>query len=91
MVKVFPFFLMQKHQPEVLAMVDQKRNRRKNSEEENEDEGVQQAMRWSLSEGWSLLLHLLDKRQEVLQLAAEFYHWLVEVQRLVNICISGIL
>lgn len=91
-VKVLPFFLLQKHQQEVLAMVDQKtRSRRRSSEEENEGEGVRQAMRWSLSEGWSLLLHLLGKRQEVLQLAADFYHWLVEVQRLVNISITGIL
>lgn len=90
-VKVFAFFLLQKHQQEVLAMVDQKRKSRwRSSEEENKKE-VLQAMRWSLSEGWSLLLHLLGKRREVLQLAADFYHWLVEVQRLVKICISSIL
>lgn len=68
--------------------MDQKR---RSSEEEDGEEGVRQAMRWSLSEGWSLLLHLLDKRKEVLRLAADFYHSLVEVRRLVNISICGIL
>lgn len=83
MVKVFPFFLLQKHQQEVLAIVDRKRR----SSSEEEEEGVRQAMKCSLSEGWSLLLHLLDKRKEVLRLAADFYHSLVEVRRFVNITI----
>lgn len=51
---------------------------------------MRQAMKCSLSEGWSLLLHLLDKRKEVLRLAADFYHSLVEVRRFVNITINGI-
>lgn len=85
-VQVFSLFL-QKHQQEILAVVDQK----KRSSEDEDDEGVQQAMRWSLNEGWSLLLNLLDKRMAVLRLAADFYRSLVEVWRLVNINILGIL
>lgn len=85
-VKVFPFFFLQKHQQEVLAIVEQKR---RSSSNEEEEEGVRQAMRRSLSEGWSLLLHLLHKRKEVLLLAADFYRSLVEVQRLLNISTCG--
>lgn len=76
---VFPPPSPQEHQPEVLAAVDAKRSRRRGGGEE--EEGVWRAMRWSLSEGWSLLLHLLDRRREALRLAADFYHWLAEVRR----------
>ncbi|XP_075994665.1 LOW QUALITY PROTEIN: uncharacterized protein ccdc141 [Genypterus blacodes] len=42
-------------------------------EEEVQEEEVYEAMAASLSEGWTLLIHLLERRQEVLTLAAEFY------------------
>lgn len=67
-----------------MAVVDKKRKSSNGEEEDEEEEGVRQAMRWSLSEGWSLLLHLLHKRKEVLLLAADFYRSLVEVRRLIN-------
>lgn len=52
-------------------------NRRQSEKKKNKDiekeEEVDKAMEASLSEGWSLLLHLLDRRQEVLMLAADFF------------------
>lgn len=65
--------------------------RRSGDDEEHEDEeeeGVRKAMRWSLSEGWALLLHLLDKRREVLRLAADFYCSLVEVLVNIGTCVE---
>ncbi|XP_071328802.1 coiled-coil domain-containing protein 141 isoform X2 [Trachinotus anak] len=50
------------------GMMEQKRNKKKEEEEE-----VYKAMGVSLSEGWSLLLRLLERRQEVLMLASDFY------------------
>ncbi len=49
-------------------IVEQKKNRKQEEEEE-----LCKAMEASLSEGWLLLLHLLERRQEVLRLASEFY------------------
>lgn len=47
-------------------------------------EEVYKAMGASLNEGWSLLLRLLERRQEVLTLAADFYHRALEVGSLLN-------
>lgn len=79
---------LQKHKQEVLAVVDKSRQaeqRRRVDEgvkkrRKQEEEGrVHEAMRASLSEGWSLLLRLLDRRREVLRLASHFYQRLLEV------------
>lgn len=40
---------------------------------EEEEEGLYKAMTVSVEEGWSLLLHLLHRKQEVLLMASEFY------------------
>lgn len=85
---------LQKHEQEVLAVVDKSRQaeQRRRADEgvkkrskRREEEGVHEAMRSSLSEGWSLLLRLLDRRQEVLRLASHFYQRLLEVP----MCISS--
>ena len=47
--------------------------------EEEEEMELKEAMGASLSEGWSLLLHLLHRRQEVLMMASDFYHRALEV------------
>ncbi|XP_035532529.1 uncharacterized protein ccdc141 [Morone saxatilis] len=54
-------------------MVEQKRNKKQEEEEE-----VYKAMAASLKEGWLLLLRLLEKRQEVLMLASDFYRRALE-------------
>ncbi|KAM9346895.1 uncharacterized protein ccdc141 [Symphorus nematophorus] len=77
---------LKKHESEVLSAVEKSRQteqRRRRDEgtmelkrskkQEEEEEGVYEAMNASLSEGWSLLLRLLERRQEVLTLAADFY------------------
>ncbi|XP_040912581.1 uncharacterized protein LOC121194074 isoform X2 [Toxotes jaculatrix] len=61
---------LRKHEREVLAVVEQRRSKK--------NEEVYKAMAASLSEGWSLLLHLLERRQEVLMLASDFYHRALE-------------
>lgn len=43
------------------------------AEQKKREEEVDKAMGMSLSEGWSLLLHLLQRRQEVLMLASDFF------------------
>lgn len=40
---------------------------------EEKEEGLYKAMAASVEEGWSLLLHLLHRKQEVLLMASEFY------------------
>ncbi|KAG7233600.1 hypothetical protein INR49_006815 [Caranx melampygus] len=50
------------------GMMEQRRKKKKDEAE------VYKAMGASLREGWLLLLNLLDKRQEVLMLASDFYH-----------------
>lgn len=57
------------------GMMEQRRKKQKDEEE------VYKAMGSSLREGWSLLLHLLNRRQEVLMLAADFYRRTQEVGR----------
>lgn len=82
--------LSQKHEREVLAVVEKSRQakqRRRGDEgvmeqkrsKKQEEEGVYKAMGASLSEGWLLLLRLLERRQEVLQLASDFYCRALEV------------
>ncbi|RVE57819.1 hypothetical protein OJAV_G00203180 [Oryzias javanicus] len=79
---------LKKHENEVLTVVEKKaeeskrRNQgvteqRKNRKWEQE-EGLKLAMKTSLTEGWSLLLHLLERRLEVLKLASDFYHQATE-------------
>lgn len=51
----------------------------KKSKKQEEEDGLQKAMVASLNEGWSLLLRLLERRQEVLKLASEFYCRALEV------------
>ncbi|XP_038575928.1 titin homolog isoform X2 [Micropterus salmoides] len=60
---------LKKHEKEVLSVVDKR---------QEEEEQVYKAMGASLNEGWSLLLRLLERRQEVLTLAADFYHRALE-------------
>ncbi|XP_068592421.1 coiled-coil domain-containing protein 141 isoform X2 [Cebidichthys violaceus] len=78
---------LKKHEGEVLAVVEknqqteQLRRRRRNegliehkrTKKQEEEEEVHKAMVASLTEGWSLLLRLLQRRQEVLLLAKDFY------------------
>lgn len=53
------------------------------------EEGLSHAMAASLTEAWSLLLHLLQRRQEVLAMASEFYRSASEVSELPNISSLG--
>ncbi|XP_023253042.1 coiled-coil domain-containing protein 141 [Seriola lalandi dorsalis] len=82
---------LKRHESEVLAVVEngrQTEQRRKRREErmteqkwkkkKEEEEEVYKAMGVSLSEGWSLLLRLLQRRQEVLMLASDFYRRALE-------------
>ncbi|XP_076603855.1 uncharacterized protein LOC143330952 isoform X2 [Chaetodon auriga] len=82
---------LKKHEREVLAVVEKNRQaeqrrrreegtaeKRRNKKQEEEEEEVHKAMEASLVEGWSLLLRLLQRRQEVLMLAAEFYRRALE-------------
>ncbi|XP_068185914.1 coiled-coil domain-containing protein 141-like [Antennarius striatus] len=67
---------LKKHEHDVLAVVEESQRRKRRDwmlTQRDGEEGVYKAMGSSLSEGWSLLLHLLNKRQEVLKLASEFY------------------
>lgn len=54
------------------------------------EEGLYEAMAASLMEAWSLLLHLLHLRQEVLMMASEFYCRASEVSNLPNISVSSL-
>jgi len=54
----------------------------KRTKKQEEEQEVHEAMVASLTEGWSLLLRLLHRRQEVLRLAADFYRRAAEVRRL---------
>ncbi|XP_026151662.1 coiled-coil domain-containing protein 141 isoform X2 [Mastacembelus armatus] len=78
---------LKKHEGEVLAVVENKRQtelrrrrimEQKKNNENHEDEKLYKAMAASLREGWSLLLRLLERRQEVLTLASDFYHQVLE-------------
>lgn len=94
------FFLMsnrllfQKHESEVLSVVERRRwpeqaearrrrddgmSEKKRWKKQEEEEGLHRAMVDSLNEGWSLLLRLMEKRQEVLTLASHFYRRAQEV------------
>lgn len=53
------------------------------------EEGLSHAMAASLTEAWSLLLHLLHRRQEVLATASQFYRSASEVSELPNISSLG--
>ena len=77
--------LLQKHEPEVLAVVEKKeaeprRDGRTTEQMKQEEEELHDAMKASLSEGWSLLLHLLERRLEVLMLTSDFYCRALEVR-----------
>ncbi|KAG7233690.1 hypothetical protein INR49_006727 [Caranx melampygus] len=76
---------LKRHESEVLSGVEngrQTEQRRRRDEgtmeqrrkKKKDEEEVYKAMGASLREGWLLLLNLLDKRQEVLMLASDFYH-----------------
>ncbi|KAK2905561.1 hypothetical protein Q8A73_009504 [Channa argus] len=76
---------LKKYEREVLAVVERSRQtemkkrdegmmEQKKSIKTKKEEVVNKAMAASLSEGWSLLLHLLERRQEVLTLASDFYN-----------------
>ncbi|XP_041807067.1 coiled-coil domain-containing protein 141 [Chelmon rostratus] len=81
---------LKKHEREVLTVVErsrqaEQRKRRdegtmeqRRSKKQEEEEDVHEAMAASLNEGWSLLLRLLERRQEVLMLAADFYRRALE-------------
>ncbi|XP_044072101.1 coiled-coil domain-containing protein 141 isoform X2 [Siniperca chuatsi] len=76
---------LKKHESEVLSVVDKRRRRRdegmmeqKRNNKQEEEEEVYKAMVASLKEGWWLLLRLLERRQEVLTLAADFYRRALE-------------
>ncbi|TDH06432.1 hypothetical protein EPR50_G00113190, partial [Perca flavescens] len=71
---------LQKHEAEVVSVVAKKgrKRRREGMKEQEEEEEVKRAMVASLMEGWSLLLSLLHRRLEVLQLAADFYRTALE-------------
>lgn len=71
----------QRHESKVLSGVENGRQAEQRRRRRKDEEEVYTAMGASLREGWSLLLHLLDKRQEVLMLASDFYHRAQEVGR----------
>ncbi|XP_067372883.1 coiled-coil domain-containing protein 141-like isoform X2 [Channa argus] len=84
---------LKKYEREVLAVVERSRQtemkkrdegmmEQKKSIKTKKEEVVNKAMAASLSEGWSLLLHLLERRQEVLTLASDFYNRTQEVRGL---------
>ncbi|XP_067458887.1 coiled-coil domain-containing protein 141 isoform X2 [Thunnus thynnus] len=70
---------LKKHEREVLAVVEKNRNKwdegvmERRSRKQEEEQEVYKAMVVSLNEGWLLLLRLLERRQEVLTLASDFY------------------
>ncbi|KAK2840470.1 hypothetical protein Q5P01_014210 [Channa striata] len=66
---------LKKHEREVLAVVEKSQQKELKKRDQNrEKQDVYKAMAASLTEGWSLLLHLLKRRQEVLTLASDFYN-----------------
>ncbi|XP_038132157.1 coiled-coil domain-containing protein 141-like [Cyprinodon tularosa] len=74
---------LQKHEPEVFAVVEKKqkerlRMRRDAGRKQKQDEELKEAMKASLSEGWSLLLRLLERRLEVLQMASDVFSRVTE-------------
>ncbi|MEQ2251016.1 hypothetical protein ILYODFUR_006678 [Ilyodon furcidens] len=73
---------LQKHEPEVLAVVEKKQQDRlrmmRDGRRKQKEEEVNEAMKASLSEGWSLLLRLLGRRLEVLKLASDFFLLVME-------------
>ncbi|XP_034430182.1 involucrin-like [Hippoglossus hippoglossus] len=91
---------LQKHESEALSLVKSSRQTQQRREEEEtelkkeeeetelkkeeEETELKEAMGASLSEGWSLLLHLLHRRQEVLMMASDFYHRALEFDVSIN-------
>lgn len=83
---------LQKHENEVLAVVEKKADESKRrsrgvteqrtSRKWEEKERLKFAMKMSITEGWSLLLHLLERRLEVLNLASNFYRQATEVLKM---------
>uniref|UniRef100_A0A3B3HTD9 Coiled-coil domain-containing protein 141 n=1 Tax=Oryzias latipes TaxID=8090 RepID=A0A3B3HTD9_ORYLA len=79
---------LKKHENEVLAVVEKKADESKRrsrgvteqrtSRKWEEKERLKFAMKMSITEGWSLLLHLLERRLEVLNLASDFYRQATE-------------
>uniref|UniRef100_UPI0037E93A2C uncharacterized protein ccdc141 n=1 Tax=Semicossyphus pulcher TaxID=241346 RepID=UPI0037E93A2C len=63
---------LKKHEKEVLSVVETS-ERRKQRRSRKQEEELHKAMTASLKEGWSLLLRLMERRQEVLLLASDFY------------------
>ncbi|XP_062258140.1 trichohyalin isoform X2 [Platichthys flesus] len=86
---------LQKHKREALSLVRSSRQTQQRREEEEleltkeeeeleltkeeEEMELKEAMEASLSEGWSLLLHLLHRRQEVLMMALDFHQRALEL------------
>lgn len=78
--------LLQKHEPEVLVVIEKKhqeklRMRRDGRRKQEEEEELTEAMKASLREGWSLLLQLLERRLDVLKQASDFFCRVMEVKR----------
>ncbi|XP_036065446.1 uncharacterized protein ccdc141 isoform X2 [Oryzias melastigma] len=79
---------LKKHENDVVSVVEKKAEestRRNQGVTEQrkirkweQEEGLKLAMKSSLTEGWSLLLHLLERRLEVLKLASDFYRQATE-------------
>uniref|UniRef100_A0A8P4KA54 Coiled-coil domain containing 141 n=1 Tax=Dicentrarchus labrax TaxID=13489 RepID=A0A8P4KA54_DICLA len=82
---------LKKHEKEVLSVVEKSRQielrrrrdegmmmEQKRNKKQEEEEEVYKAMAASLKEGWVLLLRLLERRQEVLMLASDFYRRALE-------------
>ncbi|XP_074551406.1 uncharacterized protein ccdc141 [Halichoeres trimaculatus] len=78
--------VLKKHEQEVLSVVGktERRKQKRSRKQEEEEEEVHKAMTASLKEGWSLLLCLLERREEVLKLAAEFYSRAKEFEASIN-------
>ncbi|XP_060910079.1 trichohyalin [Labrus mixtus] len=74
---------LKKHEREVLSVVE-RTERRKQRRSRKQEEDVHRAMTGSLKEGWSLLLRLLERRQEVLTLTSEFYCRAMEFAAIIN-------
>lgn len=64
--------LFQNHGSEVLSAVE-KKGHEEQRKRKQEGEELKEAMKVSLSEGWSLLLRLMKRRLQVLMLAADFH------------------
>ncbi|KAM6978464.1 uncharacterized protein ccdc141 [Tautogolabrus adspersus] len=74
---------LKKHEREVLSVVE-RTERKKQRRSRKQEEDVHRAMTGSLKEGWSLLLRLLERRQEVLTLTSDFYCRAMEFAASIN-------